>query len=217
MTPMAKGGCRVLTGRIVAWVLSAALLSSLAAGESLEKRLMGALPQGKEIAGWTALPRSDVYGEGEGLTKIYDGGYKQYTDNGALAAGRRVYLKGSMTAEVVLHYMVSGAAAQRLARIKRTEYSPGKVKALKNLPAGWSGFTAQESGSAACYVWSGKYLATAMIAGRKVEAAAAARGGGERAPSGSPEWAAALMARKAVSKALAAEKSGRKVKTRKSG
>jgi hypothetical protein len=195
-----KSGGRVLTGRIVAWVFSAALLSRLAAGESLEKRLIGALPQGKEIAGWTALPRSDVYGEGEGLTKIYDGGYKQYVDNGAQAAARRVYLKGGMTAEVVLHYMVSAAAANKLARIKRAEYSPGKAKALKNLPAGWSGFTAQESGSATCCVWSGKYLATAVIAGRQLQAAAAA-----------------LMARKAVSKALAAEKSGRKVKTRKSG
>jgi hypothetical protein len=170
----------------------------MAAAQSTQKRLTGALPQGKGIVGWTPLPGSQLYAEGEGLTKIYDGGYKQYLDSGVLGATRRVYRKGGMMAEVILHFMASRAAGQRLVRIKRAEYPPSGVRELKHLAAGWSGFSAQESGTAGSCVRSGKYLATVVIAGQQAHAAAAA-----------------LMARKAVSKALAAEKSARKARARK--
>jgi hypothetical protein len=183
---------------IAALAVAAGLaLGALAADGALKTRLTGALPTGKEIGGWAVVPRSLVYGEGKGLTDIYDGGYKQYVDNGVVAAARQVYRKASLNAEVILHGMSSAGAGAKLARIKRADFSPGTVKDLKGLAKGWAGFTVQDSGYAVAYVHSGSYLATVVVDGKEAAAASAAE-----------------VARKAISKALAAEKAARKSRSR---
>lgn len=173
-----------------------ALASSAGALDKvLEKRLTESLPSGAQMGGWHIIPGSAVYVEGKRLTEIYDGGYKQYLDNGVVAAARKAYEKSGLSAEIVLHAMSSPSAALKLAKVKRAEFEPSTVRTVKGLAKGWGGFVMQEAGYAVAYVYSGKYLATAMFEGPRVRAEKAAE-----------------MAKMSVAKALAAEQAERKSK-----
>jgi len=186
---------RKCRGPIVACGLALLIAAWAGADKALQKHLTGTLPSGKEIAGWTVMPGSLVYGEGKGLTEIYDGGYRQYLDNGVAAAARQVYQKSGMTADVVLHAMSSPAAGVKLAGIKRADFSRGTAQMLKTLPKGWGGFAVQDKGYAVSYVYSGKYLATVMVDGKQAKTATATE-----------------IAQKAVAKAMAADKGAGKAR-----
>lgn len=81
--------------------------SALLAASPVEKLLPGK----DAVKGWSVLPGSLQYGKGDDLTKIYNGGYEVYTDNGVIDAARQMYQRGSDYIEVTIHTMKSDKAA----------------------------------------------------------------------------------------------------------
>ena len=62
--------------------------------------------------GWALVKDSHLYGKGEGLTEVYDGGYKEYTDAGVLEASKQTYKNGNVFADLAVHRMKDAAAAK---------------------------------------------------------------------------------------------------------
>jgi len=136
---------------------------------SMNQELTRALPSGEQAMPWVALSGSTTYGEGVGLTEIYDGGYKKYLDNGVVAAARQVYRKGKLIAEVILHRMKSEGAAKKLAQIKNAEFGSARILEMKDLRGISGGFAAYQPGTATAIVWGGRdraYLCSVVIGGR---------------------------------------------------
>ena len=69
------------------------------------------LPGKGAVTGFTSVADSLMYGKGENLTKIYDGGYELYTKNGVVDAARQIYQRGKDFVEVTVHTMKSEKAA----------------------------------------------------------------------------------------------------------
>jgi hypothetical protein len=136
---------------------------------SMNQELTRALPSGAQAKPWVALSGTTTYGEGLGLTEIYDGGYKKYLDNGVAAAARQVYRKGNLIAEVILHRMSSPAAAAKLAQIKKAEFGKARIVQFADLRGISGGFVAYQPGTATAIVWGGRdraYLCSVVIGGR---------------------------------------------------
>lgn len=70
------------------------------------------LPGSNEVKDFKTLSGSLVYGKGNDLTKIYDGGYELYTKNGVVDAARQMYQRKNDYMEVTTHTMKSIKAAQ---------------------------------------------------------------------------------------------------------
>jgi len=156
--------------RIRAVLVVLAVLSSVTVGAAadLRKELVNALPTAAQAKPWTPMVETTTYGEGIGLTEIYDGGYKKYLDNGVVAAVRRVYRKGGLVAEVVLHRMSSETAAKKLGAIKKSEF--GKAAVEQAAGVGLSGgFIVRQPAMAMVIVWGGRerpHLCSIVISGR---------------------------------------------------
>lgn len=69
------------------------------------------LPAKGAVTGFTPVADSLMYGKGDDLTKIYDGGYELYTKNGVVDAARQIYQHGKDFVEVTVHTMKSDKAA----------------------------------------------------------------------------------------------------------
>lgn len=144
-------------------------LATAVTAADLRKELVSALPAAAQAKPWTPMVETTTYGEGIGLTEIYDGGYKKYLDNGVVAAVRRVYRKGGLVAEVVLHRMSSEGAAKKLGAIKKSEFGKAAVKQVAGSAAISGGFIVRQPGMAVAVVWGGRerpHLCTIVISGR---------------------------------------------------
>src|SRR3972149_2930695 len=97
---------KTITTAAIAALLSAAVaVSPSRADEATLKRL---LPAGKAVrAGWAQVPRSFVYGTGNGLTAIYDGGFQMYLDRGVIEAAQVGYQSKAGYVSLAAHTMKS--------------------------------------------------------------------------------------------------------------
>ena len=103
------------------------------------------LPSEKEVSGWKPIQGARIEAKGEDLTKIYDGGYKLYLDNGVTEAVRDVYMRKSDVMELTVHVMKSEKAAKDFFEYWRTQLKPKSVERKKTYsmfispkpPAGW--------------------------------------------------------------------------------
>jgi hypothetical protein len=113
------------------------------------------LPTKNAIKGWEILPDSLQYGKGKDLTKIYNGGYEVYTDNGVVDAARQMYQRDNDYIEVTIHTMKSTKAATDFLKYWQKQ---NKVKDLSRTKAS-SFFTITKPNTAAHFV-TGKYFTT---------------------------------------------------------
>lgn len=110
------------------------------------------------VDGWTAVPDSTTYAQGDGLAEIYDGGYEVYTDAGVADALRRLYIRGEEYIEVTVHGMKSSRSAREFLADRY------KMETGKKAPTGsdWNRFTASGMGGATVYAVQGPYFITVV-------------------------------------------------------
>lgn len=110
---------------------------------------------------WLAVPRSHACGSGEGLTEVYDGGYKEYLDAGVLQASKQTYKKKDVLADLILHKMQSEPAAK--AFYDRQLQLAGKE--AKPAPKPWTAFTWSAAGCVYGFLCTRDYyLSSALTA-----------------------------------------------------
>jgi len=152
-------------------VLAAAPALAYGAGRK-QQELERALPAGEQAKPWVALSGSTTYGEGVGLTEIYDGGYKKYLDNGVVEAAKRAYRKGTLIAEVTVHHMKSEGDARKLAQILKADFGNVRAKEVGKVPGVSGGFSVRQPAMAEAIVWGGRqrpFLCTVVISNRGAE------------------------------------------------
>lgn len=108
------------------------------------------------LRGWSVVKDTTVYGKGNDITKIYNGGFEVYTKAGVTEALRRLYSKKSDYAEVTVHRMKSAKAA---AAFLADRY---KMETKKKLPAGTIRFQVSGAGSTTAYAVSGAWYLTVV-------------------------------------------------------
>lgn len=140
--------------RFVAVVLVGLLACAAFASRSSLERL---LPDNL-LAGWNPVKQSTVYGSGEGLTAIYDGGYQTYTKAGVQEALRRIYSSKGLYAEITLHRMKSADAARKFLndryRMEHNKPAPRDPKFRR--------FVVSGQGSTSLYAVKGVWYYTVM-------------------------------------------------------
>ncbi len=116
------------------------------------------------VKGWTLVKDTTLYGKGDGITSIYNGGYQLYTKAGVQEALRRMYEEKDRYVEVTVHRMSSAAAASKFLG-NRYRAETGKTPPAR----GFRRFTVSESGSTMAYSASGKWFLTVMTYGTTAE------------------------------------------------
>jgi len=149
-----------------ALILTLAVLAVAATAAVAPSKL---LPSEKDVKGWKVIPGARVEAKGNDLTKIYDGGYKLYLDNGVTEAARDVYTRGGVVMELTVHVMKSGKAAKAFFEHWRKELQPKSVERKKGCVL----FTSPKP--SAGWLVSGVYLVSAVPSKEGASAAKDAR------------------------------------------
>jgi len=113
------------------------------------------LPAANAVKGFEVLPDSLVYGKGDDLSKIYDGGYELYTKNGVIDAARQMYRRAGDYVEVTVHTMESDKAATNFLKYWQKEHKVGRL----TVSEGWTGFVVTKPNVTA-YFARGAYFVT---------------------------------------------------------
>jgi hypothetical protein len=114
-----------------------------------------------DLKGWKEVPGSYLYGKGEGLTAIYNGGYQTYTKAGVLEAAQKLYQKGDVYVTVTTHTMRDATAARRFVEYWRNAHRKQRLQPLK---LSGMGFWLQTDGATTIY-WAGRrFFVTVMVA-----------------------------------------------------
>ena len=140
-------------------VLLLLLMASLAWAEGENSPCARLLPSA-ELKDWKEVQGSYLYGKGEGLTSIYDGGYQTYTKAGVLEAAQKLYQKGDLYVTVTTHTMKDATAARRFVEYWRNTHRKQKSQPL-NLSG--IGFRLQAGGATTFYWASGRFFVTVMV------------------------------------------------------
>lgn len=112
------------------------------------------------VKSWGVVKDTTLYGSGNGITSIYNGGYEVYTKAGVTEALRRMYSQKDAYVEVTVHKMKSEKAAiSFLGNRYRTETR--KTPPTRNFRR----FTVSAAGSTTTYSASGKWFFTVMTYG----------------------------------------------------
>lgn len=128
-----------------------ALISYSATAASVQNLL----PARNAVKGWSVTPGSLQYGKGDDLTRIYNGGYELYTNNGVVDAARQMYQRDNDYVEVTIHTMKSDKAASQFLDYWRKQ---NKIKSLSRVKK-TSYFTIAKPNTAVYFV-TGKYFTT---------------------------------------------------------
>lgn len=139
---------RLVVISAVALLASAAYCASVPAVQKL-------LPSANAVKGFTIMAGSLVYGKGDDVSKIYDGGYELYTKNGVVDAARQMYQRKDDYAEVTVHTMKTPKAALDFLKYWQKE---NKAKTLTR-SAGTMGFLVTKPNTQTYFV-KGKYFVT---------------------------------------------------------
>jgi len=140
------------TGPAIAVLLGLTLATAACAAVPLVKQM---LPVKGTVKGFSIVQRSLQYGKGKDLTKIYNGGYQVYTDNGVIDAARQLYQRDKDYVEVTAHSMKSKKAALDFLKYWQKQY---KVKALTKTKT-CTGFVVTKPAVMSYFV-VGKYFVT---------------------------------------------------------
>jgi hypothetical protein len=140
-------------------VLLLLFMASLAWAEGENSPCARLLPSA-ELKDWKEVQGSYLYGKGEGLTSIYDGGYQTYTKAGVLEAAQKLYQKGDLYVTVTTHTMKDATAARRFVEYWRNTHRKQKSQPL-NLSG--IGFRLQADGATTFYWASGRFFVTVMV------------------------------------------------------
>jgi len=155
----------MLTRLLIAALLLAAAGASLAGRQDLLK----VAPD--RINAWRAVADATVYGRGDGIVDIYNGGCEVYTRAGVTEALRRMYAQGDRYVEVTAHTMTSSRAARSfLADRYRLEMKAAPPRGA------FKRFAASGSGSTTAYAVEGRYFLTVVVYGESEAARSQALG-----------------------------------------
>ncbi|OFX13856.1 MAG: hypothetical protein A2Z18_08500 [Armatimonadetes bacterium RBG_16_58_9] len=136
--------------------LAAALLPAVAlAAYSATPLVQQVLPDKDSVKGFGILEGSLQYGKGDDISKIYNGGYEIYTNNGVIDAARQMYMREKDYVEVTVHSMKSEKAALDFLKYWQKQY---KVKSLAKTKTR-SGFVVTKPSVMSHFV-VGKYFTT---------------------------------------------------------
>lgn len=113
-----------------------------------------------ELKGWKEVKSSYLYGKGEGLTSIYDGGYQLYLKHGVQEAAQKLYQRGDAYVTVTTHTMKDAVSAQKFVHYWREAHRQHKPQALKLAGAG---FWIQAEGATTLYWAKGRFFVTVMV------------------------------------------------------
>lgn len=153
-------------------LITATVLALLAASSCWATRedLQKIAPE--KINSWSAVKDATVYGRGDGITDIYNGGYEVYTKAGVTEALRRIYQQKGKYVEVTAHQMKSASAARAfLADRYRMETGKSAPKAQSFLR-----FSSSGSGSSTAYAVQGRWFFTAVVFEETAQGRAQAEG-----------------------------------------
>ncbi|MCS6831190.1 MAG: hypothetical protein NZ749_11180 [bacterium] len=113
-----------------------------------------------ELKGWKEVSGSYLYGKGEGLTAIYNGGYQLYLQNGVQEAAQKLYQRGNLYATVTTHTMKDASAASKFVEYWRKAHRKWKPQPLK---LAGTGFWIQADGATTLYWAKGRFFAMVMV------------------------------------------------------
>lgn len=113
-----------------------------------------------ELKGWKEVSGSYLYGKGEGLTSIYDGGYQLYLKNGVQEAAQKLYQRGDLYVTVTTHTMKDASTARKFVDYWRNAQRKQKPQALK---VAGTGFWVQADGATTFYWAKGRFFVTVMV------------------------------------------------------
>ena len=147
---------------IFAILITLSCMSAFAAQNPLQELFP---PSG--FKGWTIVADSYAYGKGEGLTEIYDGGYKEYLDAGVIEAAKQTYQKKKAFADITIHRMKSEAATKAF-YAKQLKMAG---KEAKTAPRPLTAFTWMTGGSVYGYMIRGDYYVTVTLTSKDVSSA----------------------------------------------
>ncbi len=140
-------------------VLLLLCVASLAWAEGENSPCAKLLPSA-ELKGWKEVQGSYLYGKGDGLTSIYNGGYQTYTRAGVLEAAQKLYQKGDWYVTVTTHTMKDATAARRFVEYWRNAHRKQKPQSLKLTGVG---FLVQADGATTFYWAGGRFFVTVMV------------------------------------------------------
>ena len=140
-------------------VLLLLFMASLAWAEGENSPCAKLLPSA-ELTGWKEVQGSYLYGKGDGLTSIYNGGYQTYTKAGVLEAAQKLYQKGDWYVTVTTHTMKDATAARRFVEYWRNTHRKQKLHPV-NLAG--TGFWLQADGATTYYWAGGRFFVTVMV------------------------------------------------------
>jgi len=137
-----------------------ALLSvSLAWGEGENSPCAKLLPK-EDLKGWKEISGSYLYGKGDGLASIYNGGYPLYLENGVQEASQKLYWRDNLVATVTTHTMKDASAARKFVEYWRNAHRKQKPQPLK---IAGTGFWIQADGATTFYWTKGRFFVTVMV------------------------------------------------------
>jgi hypothetical protein len=113
-----------------------------------------------DLKGWKEVQGSYLYGKGDGLTSIYNGGYQTYTKAGVLEAAQKLYQKGDLYVTVTTHTMRDATAARRFVEYWRNAHRKQKLHSLK---LAGTGFWLQADSATTFYWANGRFFVTVMV------------------------------------------------------
>lgn len=113
-----------------------------------------------ELKGWKEVNGSYLYGKGDGLTSIYNGGYQLYLKNGVQEAAQKLYQRGDLYATVTTHTMKDASAARKFVEYWRNAHRKQKPQTLK---LDGTGFWIQADGATTAYWAKGRFFVTVMV------------------------------------------------------
>jgi hypothetical protein len=129
------------------------------------------LPDSGKVKSFEILKGTLQYGKGDDITKIYDGGYELYLENGVIDAARQLYQQKNDYVEVTVHTMKSAKNAKDF-----TMYWVKVNKAKKNVSPSkkkpkWETYTSQLPGTSITYGCKGKifFTVSTLYKGKKAD------------------------------------------------
>lgn len=112
----------------LAVLVLAAMTAAIAVSAPVVQQM---LPAANSVKGFSIMKDSLVYGKGDDIAKIYNGGYELYTKNGVIDAVRQMYMRKNDYAEVTVHTMKSNKAALDFLKYWQKELKAPKLTTTK--------------------------------------------------------------------------------------
>ncbi|MDW8290330.1 MAG: DUF6599 family protein [Armatimonadota bacterium] len=148
-------------GSVLLWVAATLLaLGALPAWGQGENSACTKLLPSTELRGWKEVSGSYLYGKGDGLTAIYNGGYQLYLQHGVQEAAQKLYQRGDLYVTVTAHTMRDASSARRFVQYWRASHRKLRPQPLR---IGGIGFWIRADGATTLYWAKGRFFVTVMV------------------------------------------------------